>query len=411
MPTPSAAGKPWEGMHWSDNGTRAWRQGLSDAEVREWRDWQSAAKEAELGESGRRHDGRSWRPIAIGSGVIGAILLGGGTFFVLTSGSAPVPITVTTASPTAVAQPPATRAPASHPPATLAPTQPPPTQQPPTQAPPTGTPDPFAAPQSDRFAATSKLILDAILAELSPPISRQNVLVDRSNDLFTVTGNVSDATPWIDLMGAAGVVADLDRQAVASINADYKCGERAAKAGALVSCNQDQPLEPGRHVIIVTGWNAALPDPFPQDASCSWAVQTNVDNDLATGFPNPPPNHPLLGSDRYFETLMFYDENRMLQNYVLGTDYDGPPRTDTNAQYGNLFSPTRAFIFDPFDDAPITLWVGFVIPEEAYVGTNFSAHGYCYGDVKDPSRTTAIDAIGHPGDGNYPSYAQLIGAE
>lgn len=41
------AGTPWEGMHWSDDGSQAWRDGLTDEQVDDWQDWQDDAERAE----------------------------------------------------------------------------------------------------------------------------------------------------------------------------------------------------------------------------------------------------------------------------------------------------------------------------------------------------------------------------
>jgi len=53
-----ASSKPWDGMHWSDEGTQEWRDGLSDAEVDEWHDWQL---------KGEREESERWtRELAAG---------------------------------------------------------------------------------------------------------------------------------------------------------------------------------------------------------------------------------------------------------------------------------------------------------------------------------------------------------
>ncbi len=49
MPVPSAAGKPWEGMDWRDEGTPEWRDSLSEEQADEWRNWQYDSQQEAAG--------------------------------------------------------------------------------------------------------------------------------------------------------------------------------------------------------------------------------------------------------------------------------------------------------------------------------------------------------------------------
>ena len=82
---------------------------------------------------------------------------------------------------------------------------------------------------------------------------------------------------------------------------------------------------------------AAIPPSSRRPGTHSWAVFTNPDNDLATGFTSSAPDNYLTGADTYLEMLAFTDASGVFKNYILG-DPDGrsgPRRTPGRSQ-GNL---------------------------------------------------------------------------
>lgn len=298
------------------------------------------------------------------------------------------------------------------PPATDVPTRPP-VILPPTEAPPTqpDVPDPNMPPELPWGEPAVADLFEGMTSGLIDAPSNWALLSDPIGDQFTFGAGFAapgQQQPWIDLVGAAGFLTTFDGRQARALSAAFPCSESVGSI--LVSCNQQMPMTAGLHVVVLTGWNAALPDPFPESANCSWAVQSDTDGDMTTGFPNPPDGHPLIGSDVYHETLMFISRtDDMLQNYSLASDYGAPPRGDTGSQYGNLPTVARALInTDASPSVPMAIL--FVMPHDDF-GPFFSAHGYCIGDTADPDNTIAIDAIGHPADDGYPFFEDVRSAE
>ena len=347
--------------------------------------------------------GFNWKPIAIGGALVGTLLIGG-VVLLNQPGAGPG---IAVGSPTAA---PATQPDVpdpNMPPGTDPPTQPP-VIQPPTDAPPTqpDVPDPNMPPEiAWNEPAVAGLFGSMVNGMIEAP-SGWALLSDPAGDQFTFgTGFAPPAQlqPWVDLVGVAGFLTTFDADQAQAFSAAFPC---AGTVGSIrISCNQQMPMTAGLHAVVLTGWNSAFPDPFPQMANCSWAVQTNADDDLATGFPDPPDGHPLIGSDVYHETLMFFGTDGTLQNYSLASDYGAPPRSDTGTQYGNLPTLARALINTAGPPgAPMTIM--FVIPHDDF-GPFFGAHGYCIGDTADPGESVAIDAIGDPGDADYPFFQDI----
>ena len=349
--------------------------------------------------------GFNWKPIAIGGVLVGTLLVGG---FVLLNqpGAGPG---IALGSPTA-AVPTQPDVPDPNMPPDF--TQPPPLTQPPTA--PTATqpdvPDPNMPPEIGWDQQTVTSLFNTTTNGLIAPPEQWVILSDATGDQFVFgTGFPAPGMvqPWIDLVGAAGFQAALDADQAAALSEAFPCGQTVGSV--LVSCNQQMPMAEGDYAVVMTGWNAAYPDPFPETANCSWAIQTNTDDDLSTGFPDPPNGHPLTGSDVYHETLLFFSQtSNAPSNYNLATDYGAPPRSDTGTQYGNM--PTLARVLTYTAGQPgVPMSILFIVPVDDF-GPVFSAHGYCIGDTTDFRNTLAVDAIGHPSETGYPFYLPLVTA-
>jgi hypothetical protein len=299
--------------------------------------------------------------------------------------------------------------------ATATPTDEPTPTTPPT---PTAQPSPSVEPSptgvGGEIAEDADEVLNTLTGGRIRLPSGVTVLEDPTGDQFSFTGAPGTTTPWMDIIAAVGFLTEFDSELADFFSGALACPETTA-GGILVagvpqwdvSCNQDMPFRPGQHALILTAWNGLPPDPFPATANCSWAVQTNVDGDLTTGFPNPPPGHPLTGSEIYHEMLMFYGREGDFQNYNLMTDYREPPRTDTGQQQGNVATTGRSAVFG--DVIRDRMWMINVLPSDHF-GDNYNAHGYCFGDVNDRPNTLAIDVIDHPFGEEIAFYEALIEA-
>ena len=149
--------------------------------------------------------------------------------------------------------------------------------------------------------------------------------------------------PESDLTGAAAFSRTLTAAEITAIMAASKCAADAALADGTkyrTACNQDKPLEPGDYAILITTQAGGYPAQFPSAGLHSWAVMTNPDDDLATGYTSQAADNYLIGADTYHETLAFTDASGKLSYYTLATRMSDPVRADTGQRQGNL--PTRA---------------------------------------------------------------------
>jgi len=341
-------------------------------------------------------DGRNWRPIVIGGALVGTLIVavGGGTMFLFNQNNAVPPISVATSTPglERPTQP------------TSAPTEPP--TEPPTQPP---TEPPTAPPSGDLVVAAIDNVIGEFsggrLAPFGDWSEGVNYVVDSSDDLY-LPNDGSPATaiqPWVDLTGVYAFGVNMTAADATAMSAN-PCAGSFESAGGLTfntACNQSVPLPAGEYLVVVTTWAEQMPDPFPDLAQCTFSVQSDLDNDTSTGFQSGLPFNYLIGSDVYYENLVFVSNTGEYRNYVLATDHSLPPRSDTGEIHGN--KPFSGRVIWGGTLAPDPEWTqAFLIPVDE-IGDEFSVGGFCATDrgAMGPD-TLAVDAAGHPGDEDFP---------
>jgi hypothetical protein len=251
-------------------------------------------------------------------------------------------------------------------------------------------------------------VIDITGGLVTPPAGWQ-VTLDDGDDQFVLQPGFpapANVQPYADLLAVGAFHFQATQDMADGLTETMGC--LSGTFGIVVFCNSGDPIGAGEYTLVYTVWAAPPPDPFPDAAICSWGMQSNVDDDLTTGFPDPPLGHPLTGSEVYHEGLMFVGDEG-LNHYLLATDYRQPERPDTGSFQGNLPTDARLLASLPTPRREYTDFV--LISPVADFGDLVSAHGYCAEDRSDLSNTIAIDALGHPGQGQYPVYLPIIGAE
>jgi hypothetical protein len=243
------------------------------------------------------------------------------------------------------------------------------------------------------------------LEPFGPWTPGQNYLVDGVDDLYLPNdGSPATATqPYANLTGVYAFGTNLTAADVTAMSANPCAGQFESAGGFTfnTACNQNVPLAAGDYLIVVTTWAAHMPDPFPELAQCSFSVQSDVDNDVATGFQSGLPFNYLIGADVYYENLVFVSNDGEYRNYILATDHSLPPRSDTGEIHGNMVFRGRV-IWGAMPPPDAGQMQAFLLPVEG-VGDEFSVGGFCTTDrgAIGPE-TLAVDAAGHPTDEVFP---------
>ena len=260
---------------------------------------------------------------------------------------------------------------------------------------------PSSAPPKAPAPVGARPALD--LLDLSPSAEEQiRWIEDLDRDMFfpqqgqTPTQYFAES----DLTGATGFLTTITEAKAQAIS-----GFACAKEGKLpdgtvfrMACNQDTPLVAGEYVIFITTHAGGYPTTFPSAGNHSWAVMTNPDDDVTTGFQSSLADNYLIGADTYIEMLAFTNASGQFSNYILATRMADPVRADTGQKQGNLPTIGRTIWFD---EIGTQLWI---IPKADF-GTNWYAGNFAtLNRGANSPANLAADALGSPGQPEFRDY-------